>query len=483
MGLSSRQAHFFYPHFMNLFYKHFPTDLLTPLAFYAKLRDFYPQSVLFECYNGARKTVYMACDPIQQIEAVANELKIRDPYGNVTQSALTDPKEIPALVDAFLSNFKKQIPELEFEYPMSFGYFSHESVQYFDAPKLEKVNTELPWMFYAVYRYVFVLPMDAAEGICVEHSTQKESSIDVLFEKIQNHQLNTYPFQKIGTAKHQPADEDFLTAVAKAQYHIQRGDVFQLVLSKSITQAYQGDDFEVYRELRRRSPMPYQFYYDFGTFRLMGASPEAQVEIQNQKVTLHPIAGTFPKSGCKETDSKRAEALANDPKEQAEHAMLVDLARHDLSKNCKMVQVSSYREVKTFSHVIHLVSEVNGQKNEEISALQILGDTFPAGTLSGAPKYRALELIDELEHQPRHFYGGSIGFFGSKSQMTKAIMIRTLCSQKQELHLRAGAGIVAASKAENELKEVYHKLAALNHAIDEAHQKHAKSEQLVHIND
>lgn len=453
---------------MNVFTKHFPTDLQTPLALYAKLRDMHPQSVLFESFQGTSKTVYIGCEPLHSIESRAHFLKTTDPYGNATQLNTTELSDISSGIDAFLSKFRSQIPELEIEYPLCFGYLSHEAVQYFDAPMLKQQTTDLPWMYYALYRYVFVIPMDAAEGICIEHTYDSHSTIETLFSKIDKAQHFSYPFQKLGEAQHFPSDKDFCDAIEKAQHHIQRGDVFQLVLSKSIIQPFQGDDFEVYRALRRKSPMPYQFYFDFGHYKLMGASPEAQLEYNGVEAKLHPIAGTFATSGCKEKDALQFQALANDPKEQAEHAMLVDLARNDLSKNCKNVMVNAYSQPKSFSHVMHLVSEVSGCVNAGTSPIQLLGDTFPAGTLSGAPKFRALQLIDALEASPRHFYGGTIGFFGSKNQMTKAIMIRTLCSRNQELHMRAGAGIVSASKVTSELQEVYHKLAALKHAINEA---------------
>lgn len=453
---------------MNVFTKHFPTDLQTPLALYAKLRDMHPQSVLFESFQGTSKTVYIGCEPLHSIESRAHFLKTTDPYGNATQLNTTELSDISSGIDAFLSKFRSQIPELEIEYPLCFGYLSHEAVQYFDAPTLKQQTADLPWMYYALYRYVFVIPMDAAEGICIEHSYDSDSTLDVLFSKIDKAQHFSYPFQKIGDAQHFPSDHDFCNAIEKAQQHIQRGDVFQLVLSKTITQSFQGDDFEVYRALRRKSPMPYQFYFDFGHYKLMGASPEAQLEYNGVEAKLHPIAGTFATSGCKEKDALQFQALANDPKEQAEHAMLVDLARNDLSKNCKNVKVNAYSQPKSFSHVMHLVSEVSGSIKTGITPLQVLGDVFPAGTLSGAPKYKALQLIDALEASPRHFYGGAIGFFGSKNQMTKTIMIRTICSRNQKLHMRAGAGIVASSKVNLELAEVYHKLAALKHAINEA---------------
>jgi len=245
-----------------------------------------------------------------------------------------------------------------------------------------------------------------------------------------------------------------------------RGDVFQIVLSRRFEQPFTGDELNVYRALRSINPSPYLFFFDYGDYKLMGSSPEAQIIIKNGKAVVHPIAGTFKRTGDDETDKKEADRLLLDAKENAEHVMLVDLARNDLSRLCDDVKVEHYREVQYFSHVIHLVSEVSGSVRPGTNPFELLAKTFPAGTLSGAPKIKAMQLIDAFEPTARGSYGGGIGFVGFDGSCNHAIMIRTFLSKQNTLVYQAGAGVVAASKPENELQEVNNKLGALKKAIE-----------------
>jgi anthranilate synthase component 1 len=274
-----------------------------------------------------------------------------------------------------------------------------------------------------------------------------------------------YDFETINKIDSNLTDEEFEKHVEIAKTHCQRGDVFQLVLSRKFQQDFKGDDFNVYRALRSINPSPYLFYFDYGSFKIFGSSPEAQLVVKNKKAEIHPIAGTFARTGDDMKDSALAQKLVKDEKENSEHVMLVDLARNDLSRHCTDVTVENYREIQFFSHVIHLVSKVIGTVREKTSTMQIVADTFPAGTLSGAPKYKAMELIEKYEKTSRGFYGGAIGFMDFKGNYNHAIMIRTFLSKNQQLHWQAGAGIVSKSNSGNELQEVYNKLGALTKAI------------------
>jgi anthranilate synthase component 1 len=285
---------------------------------------------------------------------------------------------------------------------------------------------------------------------------------------IQNKNFPEYKFNMKGAESSNLKDEEFMAIVEKMKKHILRGDVFQIVPSRAYTQAFTGDEFNVYRCLRSINPSPYLFYFDYGNFKLFGSSPEAQITIKNNTANIFPIAGTFKRTGNDEDDALLAKQLEEDPKESAEHVMLVDLARNDLSRHCKNVEVKSFKEIQYYSHLIHLVSKVSGTLQPGATAIKVVADTYPAGTLSGAPKYKALELLDEYEGLARNFYGGAIGYMGFNEEFNHAIMIRTFMSKNNELHYRAGAGIVADSIAVNELNEVNNKIAALRKALQMA---------------
>lgn len=254
----------------------------------------------------------------------------------------------------------------------------------------------------------------------------------------------------------------------KAKEHCFRGDVFQLVLSRRFFQNFKGDEFNVYRTLRSINPSPYLFFFDYGDFKIFGSSPEAQLIVQDGKAEIHPIAGTFKKTGDDKKDLISAKELAKDPKENSEHVMLVDLARNDLSRNGTNVVVEKNREIQFYSHVIHLVSKVTCKMKTTTNTFRVVADTFPAGTLSGAPKHKALQLIDKYEKIKRNFYGGAIGYMDFNGNFNHAIIIRSFLSLNNQLHYQAGAGIVADSIPESELQEVYNKLGALDKALIQA---------------
>ena len=285
--------------------------------------------------------------------------------------------------------------------------------------------------------------------------------------------INAYDFHPVGDTSSSLTDEEHKENIRKGIRHCLRGDVFQIVLSRRFIQKYEGDDFKLYRALRSINPSPYLFYFDFGGFRIFGSSPETHCRIE--KVTegsqtafhafIDPIAGTTRRTGDEEQDRKNAEYLRNDPKENAEHVMLVDLARNDLSRNCHGVKVEFYKDLQYYSHVIHLVSRVSGVLDDQADPIKTFIDTFPAGTLSGAPKVRAMQLISEYEPHNRGAYGGCIGYIGFDRSLNHAITIRTFVSRNGELWFQAGGGIVAKSNEEYELQEVNNKLGALRRAI------------------
>ncbi|MEP6465778.1 MAG: anthranilate synthase component I family protein, partial [Parafilimonas sp.] len=318
-----------------------------------------------------------------------------------------------------------------------------------------------------LYQYVIAINHFKDEMFLCEnviHGLQSE--FEIIESLIKSKDVPVFPFK---IQQHETAnitDEVYKETVQKGIQSCLRGDVFQIVLSRRFQQKFTGDEFNVYRALRSINPSPYLFYFDYGDYKLMGSSPESQLIIKNGKAIVHPIAGTFKRTGDDEKDAALTKELLSDEKENAEHIMLVDLARNDLSRCCDAVTVNHFRQVHYYSHVIHLVSEVVGNIRENANPFQLLALTFPQGTLSGAPKFKAMQLIDEYEHTPRGYYAGCIGFIGFDGSCNTAIMIRTFLSKENTLHYQAGAGVVAASQPQNELQEVNNKLGALKKAIE-----------------
>jgi len=351
-----------------------------------------------------------------------------------------------------------------------FGYTAFDAVQFFDTITLNNADSAdpvIPLMRYRLYQYVIAFNHFKDELIICENIIAGvESELSIVESLIKSKDVPVFPFKAKGEESSNMTDEAYKEMVQKGIQRCMRGDVFQIVLSRRFQQSFTGDEFNVYRSLRSVNPSPYLFFFDYGDYKLMGSSPEAQLIIQNGKAIVHPIAGTFKRSGDDMVDQLMAEKLLLDAKENAEHVMLVDLARNDLSRACDDVVVSQYRQVQYYSHVIHLVSEVTGKVRKGQNPFELLAKTFPAGTLSGAPKFKAMEIIDSYEPTARSYYGGGIGFMGFDGSCNHAIMIRTFLSRNNELVYQAGAGVVAASVPENELQEVNNKLNALKKAIE-----------------
>jgi anthranilate synthase component 1 len=413
---------------------------------------------------------YICCNPIASLKIEGNLLTKTFP-DQTKQNYEINPDKVTQEIDQFTKQFETSEAEtFKFINNGLFGYTSYDAVKYFETIEIsEKENpVKIPEIQYAVYQNIIAINHFKNEAYIFAHCFKNESNIEALHHIITMDRFAMYNFETKEKISSNLTDEEFKANVEIAKKYCQRGDLFQLVLSRKFQQGFKGDDFNVYRALRSINPSPYLFYFDYGTFKIFGSSPEAQLVVKNRTAEIHPIAGTFPRSGDDMKDTALAKALVADEKENSEHVMLVDLARNDLSRHCSAVSVENYREIQFFSHVIHLVSKVIGKVRKKTTTMQIVADTFPAGTLSGAPKYRAMELIEAYEKTNRGFYGGAIGFMDFKGNYNHAIMIRTFLSKNQQLHWQAGAGIVSKSIAENELQEVYNKLGALTKAIKRA---------------
>jgi anthranilate synthase component 1 len=455
-------------------YKKLLADTTTPVSIYLRLRDVFPNSLLLESsdYHSRENSLsYVCCEPISGLVLNNGALKKTYPDG-VEENYAAGQFELIDQINSFLDCFEIVPAPLKIISNGLFGYFTHEAVEHFETIRLKEStdNTrKIPVMQYHIYRYIIVIDHFKNE-LYIFHNQPDgdtdDSGLQKLADLIRNKNFPEYHFQSKHEEQSNLTDEEFMALVEKMKTHIFRGDVFQIVPSRAFSRSFLGDEFNVYRALRSINPSPYLFYFDYGDFRIFGSSPEAQITIKNEVASIFPIAGTFKRSGDDEKDAELARNLENDPKESAEHVMLVDLARNDLSRHCGDVEVKAFKEVQYYSHLIHLVSHVSGQLLPGSSSFKVVADTYPAGTLSGAPKYRAMEIIDENEKSKRSFYSGAIGYFGFNGDFNHAIMIRSFLSKNNVLHYQAGAGIVAGSIAENELKEVDNKIAALRKAIE-----------------
>jgi anthranilate synthase component I len=452
-------------------YKQILADTITPVSVYLKIRDKFPNSLLLESsdYRGNENSFsYICCNPIASIK-IENEIISKNfPDGTSLDTAITKETNIPSVIQDFASQFKAQQNDFKFINNGLFGYISYDAVRYFEKVSISKKEGDLqiPEAYYAVYQNIIAINHFKNEAYIFCHSTNDENNIHEIEQILQSRNFASYSFSKQGEQSSNLTDNEFKVNVALAKKHCQLGDVFQLVLSRRFKQGFKGDEFNVYRALRSINPSPYLFFFDYGNFKILGSSPEAQIVVKNRKAEIHPIAGTFKRTGNDEQDAVLAKQLSEDPKENSEHVMLVDLARNDLSRNGHNVQVEKYCEVQFFSHVIHLVSKVTGILHEKATTMQVVADTFPAGTLSGAPKHKAMHLIENIEKTNRDFYGGAIGFMDFDGNFNHAIMIRTFLSKNHHLYYQAGAGIVNDSSEESEMQEVYNKLAALNKALE-----------------
>jgi len=452
-------------------------DLQTPVGIYLKIRDLYTNSVLLESsdYHGIENSYsYIGFCPIGGISVNRFVITEEYPDGEKIETPVTDKLTVAERFDVFLKSIRIIKNENELGINGLFGYSSYESVQYFEDVKLsarETVPGSMPGLHYVFFKYIIAVNHFNNELTIIENLLEGEASAIADIEEIlMNNNIATYDFSAIGEEKSDITDEEYKTMVRKGKEQCFKGNVFQIVLSRRYYQKFKGDDFMLYRTLRSVNPSPYLFYFNFGNFRIFGSSPEAHlvVDVKKQKAYIKPIAGTFRRTGDDEKDFQLAEKLRHDKKENAEHVMLVDLARNDLSRNTDHVEVEVFREVQYYSHVLHLVSSVSGKLKPDTKVIQLFADTFPAGTLSGAPKIKAMQLIDQIEPHDRGPYGGCLGYIGFDGSFNQAITIRSFVSKNNTLYYQAGAGIVAKSDEESELQEVNNKLAALKMAVDVA---------------
>ncbi|MGB3774159.1 MAG: anthranilate synthase component I family protein [Leeuwenhoekiella sp.] len=446
-------------------------DTITPVSIYLRLRDKFPNSLLLESsdYRANDNTFsYICCNPIASIKVENERIFQEFPDGEQTVTHIEASTNVVKILEDFAQSFETQKTEHKVIDNGLFGYMSYDAVRYFEQVEIRKKEGDLqiPDLFYAIYGNIIAINHFNNQAYIFSHSASDEHNIDQIEQALKVKNFAEYHFSRQGETHSNISDDDYKELVLKCKKHCQRGDVFQIVPSKRFSQDFTGDEFNVYRALRSINPSPYLFYFDYGNFKIFGSSPEAQLVVKSGKAEIHPIAGTIKRSGNDEQDAALAKTLSEDAKENSEHVMLVDLARNDLSRNGTDVKVETYREVQFFSHVIHLVSKVTATKNPDTSTLQVVADTFPAGTLSGAPKHRAMQLLEKYETVNRDFYGGAIGFMDFSGDFNHAIIIRSFLSKNHKLHYQAGAGVVSDSKPENELQEVYNKLGALTRALE-----------------
>ena len=440
-------------------------DLYTPVGVYMRLRDLYPQSALMESsdyHDSNNSRSFIGINPMASVAIGHGLASISFPDGTTEQvnKEYRSDDAIHALID------KIEVSGEHADICGLFGYTSFNAVRYFeniDVKDETQAKNDAPDLLYILYKVVIVF--DHFNNTLTVVSLDGEAELDDVMRAMNKANVKAYDFHPVGETTSPLTDEEHKANIRKGIQHCLRGDVFQIVLSRRFIQRYEGDDFKLYRALRSINPSPYLFYFDFGGFRIFGSSPETHCRIEGNKAYIDPIAGTTKRTGNAEADRKGAEYLRNDPKENAEHVMLVDLARNDLSRNCHGVKVDFYKDLQYYSHVIHLVSRVSGELDKDADPIKAFIDTFPAGTLSGAPKVRAMQLISEYEPHNRGAYGGCIGYIGLNGSLNQAITIRTFVSRNGELWFQAGGGIVAKSDEEYELQEVNNKLGALRRAI------------------
>ena len=452
-------------------YKQILADTITPVSVYLKIRDKFPNSILLESsdyHANDNSFSYICFNPIASIKVENNTIETNFPDGFSEITPIDSNVNVVKEIEKFSNQFLTEKSDFKFISQGLFGYIAYDAIQYFEKVTLAKKSkeNEIPEIYYAVYQNVIAINHFKNEAYIFCHNSDGKNNVLEIEQLLQAKNFASFSFEKTGNPTSNLTDNEFKEYVTKAKKHCQLGDVFQLVLSRRFSQEFKGDEFNVYRALRSINPSPYLFYFDYGNFKIFGSSPEAQLIIKNNVAEIHPIAGTFKRTGNDEQDAELAKKLVQDEKENSEHVMLVDLARNDLNRSCNDVHVEQYKQVQFFSHVIHLVSKVTGKLKQNHTFMELVGKTFPAGTLSGAPKVKAMQLIESIEKTNRSFYGGAIGVLDFEGNFNHAIMIRSFLSKNHSLYFQAGAGIVESSSEENEMQEVYNKLGALQKALD-----------------
>ncbi len=450
-------------------------DTLTPVGIFMRLRDQYKYSVMLESadYHAMQNSFsYIGCDPVASIVIDNDRVNQVFPDGSTEDFALENRKEAVGVLKRFAERFEAEEAKNGFISNGLFGHMAYDAVQYFEDIDIQGKNEEnrVPSLIYRVYRYVIAINHFKNELHIFEHTygnekNPVENGLETIELFVNSPKFSSKKFKVLSEEKSNVTDEQMAATINTCIKHCQRGDVFQIVPSRRFSKTFEGDDFNVYRALRSINPSPYLFYFDGGDYHIFGSSPEKQIHIDGDQAEIHPIAGTFRRTGDDEKDAELAKQLDADPKESAEHVMLVDLARNDLSRSSEQVKVEVFKEVQYYSHVLHLVSKVTGTMMKGTNPLQLVADTFPAGTLSGSPKHMAMTIINRLENTNRGIYGGAIGFMDFKGNFNHAIAIRTFISKNKTLFYQAGMGVVAKSDVALEMAEVGNKLGALRDAM------------------
>ena len=456
---------------LNQYIRTIPADLETPVGIYLKIRDLYPESALLESsdYHTTHNAVsYIGVEPIASFRVADEKVRLTYPGGEEVVKEIGAGVDVVEELKGYIESF--EVVDAAPGIPDGFfGYTAYDAVRYFENVSIrhrEKEFAAIPDMYYVLYRYVIQVNHYRNEMTIVENCPcGEEPGTESIISVLHNNNMAQYPFTAHDDLESSMTDEEFIDVVKTCVRHALRGDVFQIVPSRRFSQGFTGDEFNVYRALRCINPSPYLFYFDFGSFRVFGSSPETHLRISGRTAYIDPIAGTFRRTGDDKRDSELARALLEDEKENAEHIMLVDLARNDLSRSGGKVSIDFLKQIQYYSHVIHMVSRVKAELPEGVNNYRLFADTFPAGTLSGAPKVRAMQIIDEVEPHSRKLYGGCIGFLGFNGDINQAITIRSFLSYGNRLYSQAGAGIVAHSVPENELQETRNKLGALTKAV------------------
>jgi anthranilate synthase component 1 len=447
------------------------SDTITPISVFLNLRDVYKSVSLFESsdYNSKENSKSFICvNPLVTLKVNNGELQ------NIESDKLKSKTKFSSIQDLQCQTSEYEFVNFDLQkYNGFFGYFSYDSIKYFESvkPKVKTKYEDVSEIYFSIFEYIIVFDNFSNRAQIIANSFEDvETDFSSILIEVYKHSFYKSQFKLTDEEKVSNTNGEFLTNVNKAKGNVRKGDVFQLVISRCFSQTYLGDDFQVYRELRALNPSPYMFYFNMEKAKVFGTSPEAQVKVTNGLAEIHPIAGTVKRSKDIDKDLKSTRELQANPKENAEHVMLVDLARNDLNRTCKNVKVTDYKKIQNFSHVIHMVSKVTGEVVGDDS-LKTFAQSFPAGTLSGAPKYRAMELIQDYETDNRGFYGGAIGQICPNGDLNMAIIIRSCLSQNNTLNYQAGAGVVLDSIPELELKEVDNKIKAVRTAIQMAIKK------------
>lgn len=447
----------------------FLCDTLTPVQMYYQIRDQFPNSLLLESSDYKSKEnsySYICFNPIASFIVQNDSIKMRFP-NQLEKTVAVKNFNVAQELNHFIEAFEHQKSKYDFITNGLFGYTAYDAIPLFENINFKTQDKEIPLVHYQLFQNILVFDHFYNNLYFIHHGMDNEDEDgQAIWNCISNRAISTFHFETLGKEQSNFKDSQFLEVINKGINHCHLGDVFQIVLSRQFTQAFKGDDLNVYRALRSVNPSPYLFYFDYGNFKIFGSSPEAQLKIHKQQASINTIAGTYRRTGVLEEDQKLGEQLAEDPKESAEHIMLVDLARNDLSKYSTDVSVHKFKSIEYYSHVIHLVSQVKATLEKDYNPIEILGNTYPAGTLSGAPKYKAMTLIDEYEPTNRVLYGGTLGVIGLDKTINHAIIIRSFMSKDNVLSYQAGCGVVAKSNPKSELEEVNNKLSALKKAIE-----------------